>query len=138
MVFWFVTAAVLLILELFIGTVYLLVVSAALFGAGFAAWLFDSFTAGVLTAAVLSALGIWWVNGWIRRHRRPKQEEDALHDLDVGQTVQVIRHMYDDIYEVLYRGALWQAKADNAESGREAVTAVVTGKGGNVLFIHLH
>ncbi|MDU1535592.1 MAG: NfeD family protein, partial [Neisseria sp.] len=36
---WFIVAAAVLIVELFIGTVYLLVVSAALFGAGLVYWL---------------------------------------------------------------------------------------------------
>jgi len=36
---WFIAAAAVLIVELFVGTVYLLVVSAALFGAGLVYWL---------------------------------------------------------------------------------------------------
>ena len=42
MIAWFIAAVLVLIFELFAGTIYLLVVSAALFGAGIAALLFNS------------------------------------------------------------------------------------------------
>ncbi|MCP1659663.1 NfeD family protein [Neisseria perflava] len=135
---WFIAAALLLIFELFAGTVYLLVVSAALFGAGVVAWLTDNITAAVITAAVLSALGIWLSQGWIREHRRSPAEEMAQNDLDIGQTVQILRHLHTDRYEVLYRGTHWQAQALNPASVSQPHTAVITGKNGNVLLVHLH
>ena len=55
MLSWFIAAALILIFELFVGTIYLLVVSAALFGAGLAELLFGQTTISVLTAAVLAA-----------------------------------------------------------------------------------
>ena len=58
MTIWFVAAAVVLIVELFIGTVYLLVVSVALAAAGIMYGLSGHFSAAVLTAAIISALGI--------------------------------------------------------------------------------
>ena len=77
MLSWFIAAALILIFELFVGTIYLLVVSAALFGAGLAELLFGQTTISVLTAAVLAAVGIWWAKGWIRRHRRAPEIEAA-------------------------------------------------------------
>ena len=58
---WFIAAAAVLIVELFVGTVYLLVVSAALFGAGLVYWLTGNTSIAVAAAAVLSAVGIWVV-----------------------------------------------------------------------------
>ena len=49
MLSWFIAAALILIFELFVGTIYLLVVSAALFGAGLAELLFGQTTISVLT-----------------------------------------------------------------------------------------
>ncbi|MCS4532974.1 NfeD family protein [Neisseria montereyensis] len=140
MMLWFIAAALILILELFIGTVYLLVVSAALFGAGIAAFLFNSFSLSMLIAAVLSAVGIWWAHGWLQRHRHSDTEESARNDLDIGQTVQITRHLHDSSYEVHYRGTLWQAQAQNAASSDAPVsqTAVIVGKNGNTLLIQLH
>jgi membrane protein implicated in regulation of membrane protease activity len=138
MVSWFIAAALILIMELFIGTIYLMVVSAALFGAGFAAYLFDDLSISIIVAAVLSAVGIWWVKGWIKRHRHSPAHEAALNDLDIGQTVHIVRHLHSDIYEVMYRGTQWQAQAANQTSMLSPQTAVITGKSGNLLLIHLH
>ncbi|EGZ51179.1 nodulation efficiency NfeD family protein [Neisseria wadsworthii 9715] len=139
MVYWFIAAALVLILELFIGTIYLMVVSAALFGAGIAVWLFGNLTAGILTAAVLSAVGIWWTHGWIARHRRSAHEETARNDLDIGQSVHIMRHLGGGLYEVHYRGTVWQAQAENVSGSSAAPhSAVITGKNGNLLIIHLH
>ena len=138
MVSWFIAAALILIMELFIGTIYLMVVSAALFGAGFAAYLFDDHSISIIVAAVLSAVGIWWVKGWIKRHRHSPAHEAALNDLDIGQTVHIVRHLHSDIYEVMYRGTQWQAQAANQTSMLSPQTAVITGKSGNLLLIHLH
>ena len=138
MVSWFIAAALILIIELFIGTIYLMVVSAALFGAGFAAYLFDDLSISIIVAAVLSAVGIWWVKGWIKRHRHSPAHEAALNDLDIGQTVHIVRHLHSDIYEVMYRGTQWQAQAANQTSMLSPQTAVITGKSGNLLLIHLH
>ncbi len=138
MLSWFIAAALILIFELFVGTIYLLVVSAALFGAGLAELLFASTTISVLTAAVLAAVGIWWAKGWIRRHRRAPEVEAARSDLDVGQTVQIVRHLHTDRYEVFYRGAQWQAQALNQAAVAEPKSAVISGKNGNILLIHLH
>lgn len=133
---WFIAAAALLIAELFTGTIYLMVVSAALFGAGLVALLTANTSAVILTAALLSALGIWWANGWIKKHRKPQEEN--LNDLDIGQTVQIARHLHTDLYEVVYRGTHWQAQAQNQAAATAAKTGVITGKNGNILLIHLH
>ncbi|MDO5074208.1 MAG: NfeD family protein [Neisseria animaloris] len=138
MIAWFIAAVLVLIVELFIGTIYLLVVSAALFGAGLTAWLFDSLAASIITAAVLAAVGVWWVHGWIKKHRRSPVDESARNDLDIGQTVQINRHLHGNLYEVHYRGTVWQAQADNGAVHAAGQTAVITGKNGNILLIHLH
>ena len=138
MVSWFIAAALILIIELFIGTIYLMVVSAALFGAGFAAYLFDDLSISIIVAAVLSAVGIWWVKGWIKRHRHSPAHEAALNDLDIGQTVHIVRHLHSDIYEVMYRGTQWQAQLEQHADAKSGAQAQITGKHGNVLHIHLH
>ena len=57
---WFIAAAAVLIVELFVGTVYLLVVSAALFGAGLVYWLTGDTSIAVAAAAVCPPP----VSGW--------------------------------------------------------------------------
>ncbi|MFC3874557.1 NfeD family protein [Neisseria musculi] len=138
MIYWLIAAALVLILELFAGTVYLLVVSAALFGAGLAALLFDNHAVSTTTAAVLATAGIVWVNRRLKSRRKTGNGETALDDLDVGQTVHINRRLHGNRYEVHYRGAVWQAEAANALAVSQPQTAVITGKNGNVLLIHLH
>ena len=137
MTIWFIAAAAVLIVELFTGTVYLLVVSAALFGAGLAALLTDSTAAAVMTAAVLSALGIWLVHGRLKQRGRLRAQEAAADDLDIGQSVQIVRRLHGDMYEVFYRGTHWQARASQ-QPVQTASTAVITGKNGNILLIRPH
>ena len=59
-------------------------------------------------------------------------------DLDIGQTVHILRRLHGDYYEVAYRGTHWQAQAENADAVRTTSTAVITGKNGNVLLIRLN
>lgn len=132
---WFIAAAAVLIVELFVGTVYLLVVSAALFGAGLVYWLTGDTSIAVVAAAVLSAAGIWLVHGKFKK-TAPRQELND--DLDIGQTVQILRRLHGDCYEVSYRGTHWQAQAENADTVQTTSTAVITGKNGNVLLIRLN
>ena len=132
---WFIVAAAVLIVELFVGTVYLLVVSAALFGAGLVYWLTGNTSIAVAAAAVLSAVGIWVVHSKFKK-ATPRQELND--DLDIGQTVQILRRLHGDCYEVSYRGTHWQAQAENADVVQTTSTAVITGKNGNVLLIRLN
>ena len=131
---WFIAAAAVLIVELFVGTVYLLVVSAALFGAGLVYWLTGDTSIAVAAAAVLSAAGIWLVHGKFKK-TAPRQELND--DLDIGQTVHILQRLHGDCYEVSYRGTRWQAQAEN-DAVQTTSTAVITGKNGNVLLIRLN
>ena len=132
---WFIATAAVLIVELFVGTVYLLVVSAALFGAGLVYWLTGDTSIAVAAAAVLSAAGIWLVHGKFKK-TAPRQELND--DLDIGQTVHILQRLHGDCYEVSYRGTRWQAQAENADAVQTTSTAVITGKNGNVLLIRLN
>ena len=41
-------------------------------------------------------------------------------------------------YEVSYRGTTWQARALNAQAAAEPSFAVIGGKEGNILLVHLN
>jgi nodulation efficiency nfeD family protein len=83
----------------------------------------------------LSAVGIWVVHSKFKK-TTPRQELND--DLDIGQTVQILRRLHGDCYEVSYRGTYWQAQAENADAVQTTSTAVITGKNGNVLLIRLN
>jgi len=90
----------------------------------------------VNTSLTLStaALGIWLVHGRLKQRSRLRAQEAAADDLDIGQSVQVVRHLHGDMYEVFYRGTRWQAQASQ-QPVQTASTAVITGKNGNILLI---
>ncbi|WP_338578321.1 NfeD family protein [Neisseria leonii] len=135
--YWFAAAVTVFIIEMFLGTAYLLILGAALTGGAIVSLFSDGLTLPVLTTAVLSAAGlIWFYLPQNRRSRRPDREDTG--DLDIGQTVQVVRHLHTDHYEVAYRGTFWQARALNHMPDSAATTAVINGKEGNTLLVRLH
>lgn len=132
MTVWFVAAVAVLIIELLTGTVYLLVVSAALAGSGIIYGLTGSTPAAVLTAALLSALGIWFVHA---KTAVRKVETDSYQDLDAGQYVEILRHTGSNRYEVFYRGTHWQAQNTGQEELEPGTRALIVRKEGNLLII---
>lgn len=129
---WFTTAAIVLILELFTGTIYLLVISAAIAGAGIVFGLTGNTFAAVFTVSLLSALGIWLV---FRHTASRKNTHGETHDLDAGQTVEVRKHIHGDRYEVFYRGTQWQAQNTAETVLAEGSLAQIVAKNGNLLLI---
>lgn len=136
MMAWFVAALILFIAELFVGSFYLLIISFSLVGAGLAAFLFEHAAVPILTAVMIASVGLYWVQRYSKRH---KNQAEAVHDdLDIGQTVQIVRHLHDQIYEVFYRGSYWQARVMNTTHLVAAhTTASIVGKESNTLLIHV-
>jgi nodulation efficiency nfeD family protein len=134
--YWFIAAVAVLVVEMFVGTLYLLIISAALAGAGAASLLFDGSAVPIWPAAAISAVGLFWLHGFIKRRRTPADE--AGNDLDIGQTVKILRRVSEGQYEVSYRGTTWQARALNARTAAEPSFAVIGGKEGNILLVHLN
>ena len=134
MMAWFVAALILFIAELFVGSFYLLIISFSLVGAGLAAFLFEHSAVPILTAVMIASVGLYWVQRYSKRH---KNQAEAVHDdLDIGQTVQIVRHLHDQIYEVFYRGSYWQARVMNTTHLVAAhTTASIIGKESNTLLI---
>ena len=121
---------------MFSGTVYLLVLSAALAGAGFCALLFNvNAVASVLVAAFLSAVGTLYV--YRLRGKSPKNKALQQHnDLDIGSVVQIEQPLSGGAWRVFYRGTTWEARAarphahfqmgDNARiCGKDGITLLI-------------
>ena len=134
--YWFIAAVAVFVLEMFSGTVYLLVLSAALAGAGFCALLFNvNAVASVLVAAFLSAVGTLYV--YRLRGKSPKNKALQQHnDLDIGSVVQIEKPLSGGAWRVFYRGTTWEARAarphahfqmgDNARiCGKDGITLLI-------------
>jgi membrane protein implicated in regulation of membrane protease activity len=109
-IMWLIAAGVLVALELFSGTFYLLMLAlGALAGALFASLRVD-WPGQVLVAAVVAIVATVLLR---RRRRNEPARVDAARDpnvnLDIGQHVQV-PHWQGRTARVMYRGALWDVE----------------------------
>lgn len=103
---WLALAGVLISLELFSGTFYLLMIALGLLSGALAALLGAGEVIQLLTAAVIGVVA----TGMLRR-RRPRKVNSARDpnvNLDIGQTLHV-PHWHPDhaTARVMYRGAMW-------------------------------
>jgi membrane protein implicated in regulation of membrane protease activity len=107
---WWLLAGSAVAVELLTGTFYLLMLAIGLAAAALAAHLGFSMPAQLVVAAVV---GGGAVVGWhLVRQRRPKEppaEANRDVNLDIGETVQVVRWNADGTTMVKYRGAQWTA-----------------------------
>ena len=135
-IYWLIAAVAVFMLELFSGTVYLLVLSAALAGAGLTAWLFNaSAVASMLVAAFLSAVGTLYV--YRLRGKSPKNKALQQHnDLDIGSVVQIEQPLSGGAWRVFYRGTTWEARAARPHAHFQmGDNALICGKDGITLLI---
>lgn len=126
---WWLSAGVVVALELLSGTFYLLMVSLGLVGAALAAHLGAASTLQFTVAAVV---GGGSVVAWrsYKRRQAPGLPASANHDvnMDIGENVQVDAWLADGSSAVKYRGANWQVSlvpGATPSTGLHAIVEVV-------------
>ena len=132
--YWLIAAVILVILEMFVGTFYLLVIAAALASVGLTEWLFATgieFNLGLLGVLCLGGIFL----GRRYQKRRAASHVQVNLPLDVNQAVKVEQHLHDNVYQVHYRGAVWQAQLQDNSDINIGQTAYISGRQGNVLHI---
>ena len=136
---WFVLALLVFIAELFSGTFYLLVVSAALACAGLADWLLGtSVSTNLVITAILSLIGIAIVKKYHTRFKPAAEVSAHRNDLDLGQTVQISAVLPHGELDVHYRGTQWQAKSTDDTAASPGQSATIVGRNGNVLLVQIN
>jgi membrane protein implicated in regulation of membrane protease activity len=112
---WLALAGMLVILEMFSGTFYLLMIALGMVAGALAAWLGLSAEVQILLAALVGAAAALAV-----RRRRPRKTDSARDpniNLDIGQSLHV-SHWHEGTARVMYRGALWDVElAHGAHAG---------------------
>jgi membrane protein implicated in regulation of membrane protease activity len=126
---WWVLVGLAVVVELFTGSFYLLMVAFGLAGAAGAASLGAGMTAQLIVAAVVGG-GLVGLLTYLRRKRvdSPSARSMRSVNLDVGETVQVAHWNPDGTADVRYRGANWTAVAHNQDQpspGPHRVTELV-------------
>lgn len=108
---WWVAAGVLVLVELFTGSFYLLMVALGLVAAALVAWLGGGTVVQLLTA---SLVGGSTTLGWHLHVRRRSSKLPAMRDrdvnLDIGERIHVGAWGADGTARVNYRGSSWQAR----------------------------
>lgn len=124
---WLVAGVVVLGLEIFLGTAFLLAVSFAFAAAALAAALGAVFNWQLVVCAVALAAGCAAILAWRRRSAGREDASEALQHLDAGQWVSVTTVGSDGLALVQYRGAPWIARSESGEalsSGRWTIARV--------------
>jgi membrane protein implicated in regulation of membrane protease activity len=115
--YWLVAAGAIVIVELFIGTFYLLMIAIGLAAGALAALLGLGLALQTLVAALVGVAA----TVALRRSRFGKQggrvqaERDPNVNMDIGQTVNVPAWQ-DGSARVMYRGALWDVELERSTS----------------------
>jgi membrane protein implicated in regulation of membrane protease activity len=123
--FWWIVAALLIAVELFTGTFYLLAVGIALALGGVAAWLGAGVTSQFLVAGVLGVGLTIAAHQWRRKHALPTPQPP----LDVGQAVRVETWNPDGTARVAYRGSTWDAELESSGVPRAQTLYIVATRG---------
>jgi membrane protein implicated in regulation of membrane protease activity len=114
---WWLLAGSAVVLELFTGTFYLLMLALGMVAAALAAHAGAGTTVQLIVAAVLgSAAVVGWYFIKKRRDGDPSVRSMRSVNLDVGETVQIDEWNADGTASVKYRGAQWTViqRAGNA------------------------
>ncbi len=114
---WISIAMILLILEMFSLSFYLLVVSIAFLIAGLCNAVFHTGTEiNMIIAAMMSLCGIAVVSLLRRLNKQYAGELTDEDDYDIGELVDVVSLSPDGYGQVRYRGAPWQAKLQDSNN----------------------
>ena len=124
---WFVAAGAVLILELFTGTFYLLMIAIGMGAGGLVALAGANGSGQAAVAAIVGVVATLL----LRRSRFGKAaRRDAAQDpnvnLDIGQSV-AVAHWVDGVARVMYRGALWDVEliaGSDTQAGHYTIRAV--------------
>ncbi|AOY02127.1 NfeD family protein [Jeongeupia sp. USM3] len=128
---WLIAAAVLVGLEMFSGTFYLLAIAAGMLAGAITAALSASLAVQIGTAAVASLVALAGLRRW---KRRAQPRHDNSNALDLGGLVTIERWIDASHARVRYRGADWDAEF--AEPADRALTRFyIVGQRGNTLLL---
>jgi len=121
---WVALAGMLVILELFSGTFYLLMLALGMVAGALAAWLHFSAEVQILLAALVGAAAALALRR--RRPRKADSTRDPNINLDIGQSLHV-SHWHEGTARAMYRGALWDvelAHGAHAKAGQFVIREV--------------
>jgi membrane protein implicated in regulation of membrane protease activity len=114
---WLVQSGILVILEIFSGTFYLLMIAIGFAAGGLAAWLGAGDAVQVMVAAVVGLAATFVLRkSRLGKIRRTDAARDPNVNLDIGQILSIDEWKNNKgeqyIARVMYRGALWDVELE--------------------------
>ncbi|MDB5891410.1 MAG: NfeD family protein [Polaromonas sp.] len=121
---WWISAGVMVAIELATGTFYLLMLSIGMAAAALAAHLGMGLTGQLMTAAVVGggAVAVWH---WFKSKAPQAEPANANRDvhIDIGESIEVGHWNSDGTATVKYRGANWTALPADTTGGYQPTGA---------------
>ena len=127
---WAIAGLLLVIAELLTGTFYLLMLGVAAFGAAAAAYLGLAFSAQVIVAALVAAVGCYGVHVY-----RARNSARQMPSIDAGKPA-TFEEWIDPaarLARVRYRGAPWEAQVEGTDTLAPGGLVYVVNVDGNTL-----
>ncbi|MDR2127454.1 MAG: NfeD family protein [Burkholderiaceae bacterium] len=107
---WWIIAGVAVVVELFTGTFYLLMVALGLVAGGVAAWLGLPLTGQLIASALVGGGAVLAM--YLKRRQQPGDPPASANrsiNLDIDAVVQIDQWQPDGTSQIRYRGAQWTA-----------------------------
>ena len=126
---WLVPAGVLIILEVFSGTFYLLMVAIGFGAGGLAAWMGASDISQVVAAAVVGIVATYALRkSKFGKARKTDATRDPNVNLDIGQILSIDEWKNKEgeqyVARVMYRGAMWDVELEQHADPRPGLFAI--------------
>lgn len=137
--YWFGLAFLLLIMELFSGTLYMLFIAIAFVVVGLSEVILKTgLDFNLAIASVLIIVCVFLVRKL--NQKRKAKRSDVSDDFDMGQVVDLVSYETDGSARVFYRGVEWEARllsTPETTSETDSKKAKIVAKEGNTLVIEL-
>jgi membrane protein implicated in regulation of membrane protease activity len=115
-IFWWSLAALLVLLELVTGTVYLLMVAIGFAAGGIAAHFGLQDSSQLLIAGLICGAATLGWHSLRSRRKEPAPQADKSVQMDIGETVEVRAWESNGTARVMYRGAEWSVQSSETAS----------------------
>ena len=127
---WAIVGLALVVVEVFTGTFYLLVLGIAAFGAAIAAWLGQAFPVQAILGGVIAAAGCYGVHLY---HSRNAKSQMAPVDAGQPASFETWLDRGAGRARVRYRGTTWEARIEEENAGSAELEA-----GANLYVLKTH
>lgn len=122
-IIWFVAAGIVVVMEMFTGTFYLLMIGIGLAAAGLAALTGAGSALQFIIAAVVGVIATFALrHSKLGRFNKTEASRDPNVNLDIGQTITIEEWRTSEgsrsVARVMYRGAMWDVELAHGAAAR--------------------